>query len=209
MDRGQALSAAAVAAALAVTFGGSPTAADAAPPEFTQGPMIIAHRAGTGDFPENTLLALANAVEAGVDGVWVTVQASGDGVPVLYRPADLTTLTNGSGPVNSHTAQQLQQLNAGWNFTGGNSRRTTPRSATTERHDSGNRTRQDSAHRGEARREGRLRDLQGRQGSDPHRVQEDGRDPRSGVCLVTVPVFRRHQGPDRGPDERAGVLSRA
>ena len=81
--------------------------------------MIIAHRAGTGDFPENTLLALANAVEAGVDGVWVTVQASGDGVPVLYRPADLATLTNGSGPVNSHTAQQLQQLNAGWNFTGG------------------------------------------------------------------------------------------
>ena len=81
--------------------------------------MIIAHRAGTGDFPENTLLALARAVEAGVDGVWITVQASSDGVPVLYRPADLATLTDGSGPVKSLTAQQLQQLNAGWNFTGG------------------------------------------------------------------------------------------
>lgn len=80
--------------------------------------MIIAHRAGTGDFPENTLLALAKAVEVGVDGVWITVQASGDGVPVLYRPADLATLTDGSGPVKSQTAQQLQQLNAGWNFTG-------------------------------------------------------------------------------------------
>ena len=80
--------------------------------------MVIAHRAGTGDFPENTVLALAKAVEAGVDGVWVTVQASSDGVPVLYRPADLATLTDGSGPVNSLNTQQLQQLNAGWNFTG-------------------------------------------------------------------------------------------
>jgi glycerophosphoryl diester phosphodiesterase len=82
--------------------------------------MIIAHRAGTGDFPENTLLALDKAVEAGVDGVWLTVQASSDGVPVLYRPADLAALTDGSGPVNSVTAQQLQQLNAGWNFTDAN-----------------------------------------------------------------------------------------
>lgn len=118
MGRGQALSAAAVVAALTVTFGGPSIAADAAPPEFTQPPMVIAHRAGTGDFPENTVLALAKAVEAGVDGVWVTVQASSDGVPVLYRPADLATLTDGSGPVNSLNTQQLQQLNAGWNFTG-------------------------------------------------------------------------------------------
>ena len=118
MDRGQALSASAIAVALTVTFGGPSIAADAAPPDLTQGPMIVAHRAGTGDFPENTLLALARAVEAGVDGVWITVQTSSDGVPVLYRPADLATLTDGSGPVKSSTAQQLQQLNAGWNFTG-------------------------------------------------------------------------------------------
>jgi glycerophosphoryl diester phosphodiesterase len=118
MDRVQALRAAAVAVALTVTFGGTTTAVHAAPPELTRGPLIIAHRAGTGDFPENTLVALDKAVEAGVDGVWLTVQVSSDGVPVLYRPADLTVLTDGSGPVNSLTAQRLQQLNAGWNFTG-------------------------------------------------------------------------------------------
>ena len=118
MDRGQSLSAAAVVAALTVTFGGPSIAAGAAPPEITQGPMIIAHRAGGGDFPENTVLALTKAVEADVDAVWVTVQASSDGVPVLYRPADLAALTDGSGPVNSLTAQQLQQLNVGWHFTG-------------------------------------------------------------------------------------------
>lgn len=117
MDRGRAR-AATVAAVLTVTFAGPSTVAGAAPTELTRNPMIVAHRAGTGDFPENTLLALNKAVEAGVDAVWVTVQASSDGVPVLYRPTDLTALTDGSGPVNSLTAQQLQQLNAGWNFTG-------------------------------------------------------------------------------------------
>ena len=110
MDRGQTLRAAVVAAALTVTFGGTTIAAHAAPPELARGPMVIAHRAGTGDFPENTLLGLGKAVEAGVDGVWLTVQASSDGVPVLYRPADLAALTDGTGPVNSLTAQQLSLI---------------------------------------------------------------------------------------------------
>jgi glycerophosphoryl diester phosphodiesterase len=105
------------AAALVITLGGTCGAAEAAPPGQTNEPMIIAHRAGTGDFPENTVLAISNAVASGVDGVWLTVQVSSDGVPVLYRPADLAALTDGAGPVSSKTAEQLQQLNAGWNFT--------------------------------------------------------------------------------------------
>lgn len=78
--------------------------------------MVIAHRGGTADFPENTVLAISNAVAEGVDGLWLSVQVSSDGIPVLYRPIDLATLTDGAGPVNTKTAQQLQQLNAGWNF---------------------------------------------------------------------------------------------
>jgi glycerophosphoryl diester phosphodiesterase len=104
-------------AALVIALGGACGVADASPPGQTNEPMIVAHRAGTGDFPENTVLAITNAVASGVDGVWLTVQASSDGVPVLYRPADLATLTDGTGPVNLKTAEQLQQLNAGWNFT--------------------------------------------------------------------------------------------
>ncbi|WP_064410159.1 MULTISPECIES: glycerophosphodiester phosphodiesterase family protein [Mycobacteroides] len=79
-------------------------------------PMLIAHRGGAGDYPENTVLAITNAVKSGVGGMWVTVQVSSDGVPVLYRPLDLSKLTDGSGPVNSKTVQQLKALNAGWNF---------------------------------------------------------------------------------------------
>lgn len=87
-------------------------AVPAAPPP--EGPMIIAHRAGTADSPENTILAITNAVDAGADGLWLTVQASSDGVAVLYRPSDLATLTDAAGPVNTKTAAELQRLNVGW-----------------------------------------------------------------------------------------------
>ena len=117
MDLGRAFAAACAAVALTTAMLCSSPAGHAAPLWPTPGPMVVAHRGGTGDFPENTVLAITNAVRAGVDGMWLTVQASSDAVPVLYRPADLATLTDGSGPVNSKSAQELQQLNAGWNFT--------------------------------------------------------------------------------------------
>ncbi|WDG53641.1 glycerophosphodiester phosphodiesterase family protein [Pseudomonas chlororaphis] len=79
-------------------------------------PLIVAHRAGAADFPENTLLAIDNALRNGVDMLWLTVQLSRDDVPVLYRPADLSANTPASGAVSEKTLAQLQTLNAGWNF---------------------------------------------------------------------------------------------
>ncbi|MCB2254545.1 glycerophosphodiester phosphodiesterase [Pseudomonas chlororaphis] len=79
-------------------------------------PLIVAHRGGAADFPENTLLAIDNALANGVDMLWLTVQLSRDGVPVLYRPADLSANTAESGTVSEKTLAQLQKLNAGWNF---------------------------------------------------------------------------------------------
>ena len=110
--RAVALSSAVLVLAAALTY---PTA-DATPRTRPDGPMIIAHRGGTGDFPENTILAITNAVAEGVDGLWLTIQNSSDRVPVLYRPSDLSGLTNGAGAVNTKTAAELLQLNAGWNF---------------------------------------------------------------------------------------------
>jgi glycerophosphoryl diester phosphodiesterase len=107
-----------VAVLLGVAAGAAHPPAAAAPSVRADGPLIIAHRGGTGDFPENTILAINNAVQAGVDGLWLTVQASRDQVAMLYRPTDLSSLTNGAGPVNSKTAFELQQLNAGFNFAG-------------------------------------------------------------------------------------------
>jgi len=89
----------------------------AKPPVAIDGkPLVIAHRAGSADYPENTLLAITQAVRNHAGMVWLTVQLSRDGVPVLYRPADLAANTNGSGTVASKDFAELQRLNAGWQF---------------------------------------------------------------------------------------------
>lgn len=79
-------------------------------------PIIVAHRAGTADAPENTLLAIRQSLMHGADALWLSVQLSADGVPVLYRPQDLSALTPGQGPVAAHNAAQLARLNAAWTF---------------------------------------------------------------------------------------------
>ncbi|MFI1256847.1 glycerophosphodiester phosphodiesterase family protein [Streptomyces netropsis] len=79
-------------------------------------PAIIAHRGGTSDAPENTLVAIDRSLAAGVDGEWLSVQATKDGVPVLYRPTDLAALTDGSGAVADRSLSELAGLNAGYNF---------------------------------------------------------------------------------------------
>ncbi|MBU9852704.1 glycerophosphodiester phosphodiesterase family protein [Rahnella aceris] len=79
-------------------------------------PEVIAHRGGTGDAPENTVLAITTALKNNADAVWLTVQMSKDEIPVLYRPSDLKTLTNYAGPVSSFTAGQLATANAGYYF---------------------------------------------------------------------------------------------
>ncbi|AOK45876.1 glycerophosphodiester phosphodiesterase [Burkholderia sp. MSMB617WGS] len=79
-------------------------------------PLVVAHRGGTGDAPENTLEAIREAAANRADAIWLTVQLSRDGIPVLYRPADLSALTQSSGPVARYTAAQLARMNAGWNF---------------------------------------------------------------------------------------------
>ena len=79
-------------------------------------PLIVAHRAGTADYPENTIAGIRGSLHDGADGLWLTVQLSQDGVPVLYRPIDLAANTDGTGTVAEWTAAELTQLNAGWNF---------------------------------------------------------------------------------------------
>lgn len=79
-------------------------------------PKIVAHRGGTADAPENTIYAIDQALKNGADKIWITLQLSSDKVPVLYRPSDLNTLTNRSGPVSSYSAQQLIKADAGYRF---------------------------------------------------------------------------------------------
>nr|BAV56278.1 hypothetical protein [Lysobacter sp. RH2180-5] len=79
-------------------------------------PLIVAHRGGTADFPENTLLAIRGSLANRAQAMWLSVQLSADGVPVLYRPQDLSALTQAQGPVSQYTAAQLAGFNAGHQF---------------------------------------------------------------------------------------------
>ncbi|WP_427183277.1 glycerophosphodiester phosphodiesterase family protein [Bordetella bronchialis] len=102
---------------VAIVLAGCATAPDApADRPAPSLPRIVAHRGGTGDAPENTLQAIRAALAHHADAMWLSVQLSKDGVPVLYRPADLSALTDATGPVAARTAAELARVNAGWRF---------------------------------------------------------------------------------------------
>jgi len=83
---------------------------------YTVSPKIIAHRGGKNNFPENTIFAFENAINVGSDGIEIDVQLSKDGVVVLYHPNDLASRTNGKGLVNAWNYQDLEALDAAYNF---------------------------------------------------------------------------------------------
>jgi len=79
-----------------------------------EGPAeIIAHRGFSAAAPENTLAALAAALEAGADAVEFDLQIASDGVPVLFHDDTLDRTTSGRGPVSGRTAAELGTLDAG------------------------------------------------------------------------------------------------
>lgn len=73
-------------------------------------PLLIAHRGGKGNAPENTLFAIGEARRQGADIIWISVQLSKDAVPVLYQPSDLSKLTRATGKVSSKSAAELSKL---------------------------------------------------------------------------------------------------
>uniref|UniRef100_UPI00311DD1EC glycerophosphodiester phosphodiesterase family protein n=1 Tax=Vibrio sp. TaxID=678 RepID=UPI00311DD1EC len=81
-------------------------------------PLIIAHRGGTADGPENTIPTIRSSIQRGAHIIWITVQLSKDGVPVLYRPSDLSVLTEltKQTKVSEMTVKDLATLDAGYSF---------------------------------------------------------------------------------------------
>ncbi len=85
------------------------------------GVMVIAHRGGGGLAPENTLPAFRHAVAMGVDGLELDVHSTRDGVIVVSHDAEVDRVTDGQGPIQAYTWDELQQLDAGyrWRADGG------------------------------------------------------------------------------------------
>jgi glycerophosphoryl diester phosphodiesterase len=76
-------------------------------------PELIAHRGYAAHYPENTLLALRAAVDAGAHWLEFDVQLSADAVPVLLHDANLQRTAGRPETVFDLSAQQLSAINVG------------------------------------------------------------------------------------------------
>ena len=78
--------------------------------------LVIAHRGNQVGAPENTVDALRQAVDLGVDALEFDVRMTRDRVPVVIHDGTVDRTTDGRGPVNSFTLADLRRLNAGARF---------------------------------------------------------------------------------------------
>ena len=83
----------------------------------TDRPLVIAHRGGAAQWPENTLYAFRNAIESGADALEFDVHATSDGKLVVIHDATVDRTTDGSGRVDGMTWEALQDLDAGYHWT--------------------------------------------------------------------------------------------
>jgi glycerophosphoryl diester phosphodiesterase len=84
-------------------------------PAFTspKGPVIVAHRGGALEAPENTLAAVKHGIRVGSDWQEIDVRLSKDLRVVVMHDDTVDRTTNGSGPVSEMLAADLQHLTAG------------------------------------------------------------------------------------------------
>ena len=76
-------------------------------------PDLVAHRGYASRFPENTVPALAAAIEAGARFVEVDVQLSSDGHPFLFHDRTLERMCGAAGAVHARTRAELSSLACG------------------------------------------------------------------------------------------------
>ena len=79
-------------------------------------PLVIAHQGGDGLWPGNTLYAFQHAAELGVDVIETDMRQTRDGVLVISHDERVERISNGRGRVMDLTYAELQQLDAGYNW---------------------------------------------------------------------------------------------
>jgi glycerophosphoryl diester phosphodiesterase len=74
---------------------------------------IVGHRGAPATEPENTLRSFARALDLGVAAVELDVQLTRDGLLAVIHDDTLDRTTNGRGPVQDRTLEELHSLDAG------------------------------------------------------------------------------------------------
>jgi len=75
--------------------------------------LRIGHRGAAGHAPENTLAAVRQGIELGVDFVEIDVRRTADGVLVALHDATVNRTTNGRGRVDALSLGEVRGLDAG------------------------------------------------------------------------------------------------
>jgi glycerophosphoryl diester phosphodiesterase len=79
--------------------------------------LVMAHRGGLGLWPENTIYGYRRALETGVDILEIDVWLTQDNVVVVNHDETIDRTTNGTGAIRDYTLDQLQQFDAGYQWT--------------------------------------------------------------------------------------------
>ncbi|MDA9621056.1 glycerophosphodiester phosphodiesterase family protein [Pelagibacteraceae bacterium] len=79
-------------------------------------PKLIGHRGVKNLKPENTLESILKAFQLGLECVEIDVKVSKDNIPLLLHDDTLDRTTNGSGLVCNFTFDQINHLDAGYDF---------------------------------------------------------------------------------------------
>jgi glycerophosphoryl diester phosphodiesterase len=89
--------------------------AEAMPLDFSEGTVVnIAHRGGIVEgYPENTLSAFRHAISLGAGVIEVDIRGTRDGGVIILHDKTLNRTTNGSGPVENFTLEELKKIDAG------------------------------------------------------------------------------------------------
>ena len=74
--------------------------------------LVVAHRGYSGKYPENTILALKKAVEAGADGVEFDIRATQDSKLVVFHDEGLKRMCGVKGSISKLKYSEVQHLKA-------------------------------------------------------------------------------------------------
>jgi glycerophosphoryl diester phosphodiesterase len=77
---------------------------------ITDKPLVIAHRGGGDEHPENSIVAFRAAYQAGFRYIETDAHATSDGVAVLSHDPMLDRTTDGSGLISAHTWKEITQV---------------------------------------------------------------------------------------------------
>lgn len=79
-------------------------------------PLVIAHRGGGGQFPENTVYAFRESADLGVDILELDIHETADGAIVVLHDRTVDRTTEGSGEIRAMTLADARKLDAAYDF---------------------------------------------------------------------------------------------